>query len=132
MKVIVTKLPDKAEDCIFSEYIAMTSKYKCMLQSGMYSRCNLDCGKECPYLKRETKAPSSSKQKQLEEIRDILLNAKEDAILCEDLAPEVVFYGEMAFLTKSYHSRIIVDFNKLALAIYNAGYRKEDSHHAEN
>ena len=115
MKVIVTKLPDKAEDCIFSEYIAMTSKYKCMLQSGMYSRCNLDCGKECPYLKRETKAPSSSKQKQLEEIRDILLNAKEDAILCEDLAPEVVFY-----------------FNKLALAIYNAGYRKEDSQHAEN
>lgn len=114
MKVIVTKLPDKAEDCIFSEYIAMTSKYKCMLQSGMYSRCNLDCGKECPYLKREAKAPSSSKQKQLEEIRDILLNAKEDAILCEDL------------------SRIIVDFNKLALAIYNAGYRKEDSQHAEN
>ena len=101
MKVIVTKLPDKAEDCIFSEYIAMTSKYKCMLQSGMYSRCNLDCGKE-------------------------------DAILCEDLATEVVFYGEMAFLTKSYHSRIIVDFNKLALAIYNAGYRKEDSQHAEN
>ena len=45
---------------------------------------------------------------------------------------EVVFYGEMAFLTKSYHSRIIVDFNKLALAIYNAGYRKEDSQHAEN
>lgn len=127
MRVIVTELPNKAENCIFSEYIAMTNKYKCMLQSGMYSRCNLDCGQECPYLKRETKAPSSSKQKQLEEIRDILLNAKEDAILCEDLAPEIVFHGEMAFLTKSYHSRIIVDFNKLALAIYNAGYRKEDS-----
>lgn len=52
MKVIVTELPDKGEDCIFAEYISMTSKYKCMFQSGMYSRCNLDCDKECPYLKR--------------------------------------------------------------------------------
>ena len=52
MKVIVDKLPEKSKDCIFSEYIAMTSKYKCMFQSGMYSRCNLDTERECPYLKK--------------------------------------------------------------------------------
>jgi hypothetical protein len=52
MKVIVTELPVTSKDCIFAEYINMTSKYKCMFQSGMYSRCKLDCGEECPYLKR--------------------------------------------------------------------------------
>lgn len=51
MKVIVSELPHKSEDCVFAEYIGMTSKYKCMFQFGMYSRCNLDCGEECPYLK---------------------------------------------------------------------------------
>ena len=52
MKVIVSDLPVKSEDCIFAEYISMTSKYKCMFQSGMYSRCKLDRGETCPYLKR--------------------------------------------------------------------------------
>lgn len=52
MKVIVSELPVRGKDCIFAEYISMTSKYKCMFRSGMYSRCNLDCDKECPYLKR--------------------------------------------------------------------------------
>lgn len=52
MKVIVSELPVRSKDCIFAEYINMTSKYKCMFQSGMYSRCKLDCGEECPYLKR--------------------------------------------------------------------------------
>lgn len=47
MKVIVSDLPVKSEDCIFAEYIGMTSKYKCMFQFGMYSRCKLDYGKEC-------------------------------------------------------------------------------------
>lgn len=55
MKVIVSDLPVKSEDCIFAEYIGMTSKYKCMFQSGMYSRCKLDCGEACPYLKKEPK-----------------------------------------------------------------------------
>lgn len=44
MKVIVTELPVTSKDCIFAEYINMTSKYKCMFQSGMYSRCKLDYG----------------------------------------------------------------------------------------
>lgn len=52
MRVIVDELPDKPEDCLFAEYIGMTSKYKCMFKHGMYSRCNLDCDKECPYLKK--------------------------------------------------------------------------------
>ena len=37
--------------CPFAEYIAMTSKNACRLKSGMYSRCNLECGKECDKLK---------------------------------------------------------------------------------
>lgn len=53
MKVIVDQLPKTSKECIFAEYIQMTSKYKCMFQHGMYSRCNLDCGEECPYLIRE-------------------------------------------------------------------------------
>ena len=52
MKVLVDELPEKSKDCIFSEYIAMTSKYKCMFKSGMHSRCKLDMGRECPYLKK--------------------------------------------------------------------------------
>lgn len=55
MKILVNELPNSSKECLFAEYISMTSKYKCMLQQGMYSRCNLDCGKECPYL--ETKYP---------------------------------------------------------------------------
>lgn len=55
MKVVVDELPDMSKDCIFAEYIGMTSKYKCMFQSGMYSRCKLDCGEECPYLKGENR-----------------------------------------------------------------------------
>lgn len=53
MKVIVSELPVRSKDCIFADYINMTSKYKCMFQSGMYSRCKLDCGEECPYERRE-------------------------------------------------------------------------------
>ena len=52
MKIIVTKLPSASKGCIFAEYIGMTSKYKCMFQSGMYSRCKLDCDEACPHLKR--------------------------------------------------------------------------------
>lgn len=50
MKVIVDKMPDKSEECLFSEEIQLTSRYKCQFQRGIYSRCNLECGKECNYL----------------------------------------------------------------------------------
>lgn len=52
MKVIVDELPDKSRDCLFAEYINMTSKYACIFRSGMYSRCKLDCDEECPFLKK--------------------------------------------------------------------------------
>ena len=43
-------MPSKGDDCPFSELIQFTSKYKCMFQIGQFSRCNLDCGMNCPYL----------------------------------------------------------------------------------
>lgn len=52
MKLIVNELPDKSKDCLFSEHVDMTGKYACIFQSGMYTQCQLNCGKECPYLKR--------------------------------------------------------------------------------
>lgn len=78
MKVIVDELPDKSKDCIFAEYIGMTSKYKCMFQSGMYSRCNLDCGKECPYLKRGAKEPSISAEEEIGEKIDAIESLIQD------------------------------------------------------
>ena len=52
MKVIVDELPKTSKECIFAEYIHMTSKYKCMFRQGMYSRCVLDSGEKCPCLKK--------------------------------------------------------------------------------
>ena len=49
-KILVDVMPITAEQCPFAEYIAMTSKNACRLKSGMYSRCNLECGKECDKL----------------------------------------------------------------------------------
>lgn len=49
-KILVDVMPITAEQCPFVEYIAMTSKNACRLKSGMYSRCNLECGKECDKL----------------------------------------------------------------------------------
>lgn len=46
MKLIVNELPDKSKDCLFSEYVDMTGKYACIFQSGMYTQCQLNCGKE--------------------------------------------------------------------------------------
>lgn len=52
MKVIIDELPTLPKECPFAEYIQLTSKYTCMFKSGMYSRCELDMGKECPYFKK--------------------------------------------------------------------------------
>ena len=49
-KILVDVMPMTAEQCPFAEYIAMTSKNTCRLKSGMYSRCDLECGKECDRL----------------------------------------------------------------------------------
>ena len=50
IKVVVDKFPKKGEECPFSEYIPMTSRYQCVFQRGLYSRCNLYCGVKCGYL----------------------------------------------------------------------------------
>ena len=55
MKIVVDKLPSCSGECLFSDYIEITSRRKCMFQRGLYSRCNLDCGEECTYLKEGAK-----------------------------------------------------------------------------
>lgn len=50
VKILVDELPKKSNECVFSELIHWTSKYTCKLKSGMYSRCHLDLGEECPFL----------------------------------------------------------------------------------
>lgn len=62
------------------------------------------------------------KQKELEELRDILIDS--NSIRCKDVAPEVVFAGQHSYLLHGYDWRVTVDFNKTAMALYEAGYRK--------
>ena len=66
------------------------------------------------------------KQKELEELRDILIDS--NSIRCEDVAPEVVFAGQYSYLLHGYDQRVTVDFNKMARALYDAGYRKGENH----
>lgn len=65
------------------------------------------------------------KQKELEELRDILIDS--NSIHCEDVAPEVVFARQHSYLLHGYDQRVTVDFNKMAKALYEAGYRKGES-----
>lgn len=53
MKIIVDKIPFTSKECIFSELINMTGRRKCMFRQGMYSRCYLESGEKCPYLKKK-------------------------------------------------------------------------------
>lgn len=53
MKILVDELPESAGDCIFSEYDNRYRRHDCMLQHGLlYTKCDLECGRECPYLKK--------------------------------------------------------------------------------
>lgn len=49
------QIPTKPEECPYSEYWEMTSRYKCKLLSGLYSRCDLDRGAKCEQLKNPIK-----------------------------------------------------------------------------
>lgn len=69
------------------------------------------------------------KEKELEKLRDILINS--NAIHCEAVAPEVVFSGEHSYRLRGYEHQVTVDFNKMAVALYDAGYRKGENN-AEN
>lgn len=62
------------------------------------------------------------KNEEFGKIRDILINSK--AIICEDMAPEIVFTGQLSYLLHGYDQKVTVDFNKMAKALYNAGYRE--------
>lgn len=49
-KIIVKKMPKKPEDCPYADFWEMTGKYKCKLQKGLFSRCDLDMGGKCGQL----------------------------------------------------------------------------------
>lgn len=62
------------------------------------------------------------KTEEIHEISGIL--AKADAIRCQDVAPEPVCDGMISYYLYSYGMKVYVDFNKMAKALYDAGYRK--------
>lgn len=49
--IVFVNPPKSAEDCPYSKYWPMTSKYECILLSGMFCRCRLETGNKCPFLK---------------------------------------------------------------------------------
>ena len=50
-KILVDKMPSKAEECPFAEYIEFTNKHTCAFKEGSYSRCKIEINKECDILK---------------------------------------------------------------------------------
>lgn len=62
------------------------------------------------------------KEIELRELRDILIHS--EAVYCKAVAPEVVFSGLHSYLIHGYDYQVTVDFNKMAKALYDAGYRK--------
>lgn len=69
------------------------------------------------------------KEEELTAIRDVLINSK--AICCEDVVPEILFKGQHSYLLYGHDHRVTVDFNQMAKALYEAGYRKGEND-AEN
>ena len=49
--IVTKKKPAKPEDCHFAEYIESVDKYKCRLQPGIISRCDIDMGEKCRMIK---------------------------------------------------------------------------------
>ena len=72
------------------------------------------------------KIMQTEKSKLIEAIRDVLMAA--DAIRCdiESYEPEVYVNNALYHIPAWYC--VQVDYNKLATAIYEAGYRKEKTH----
>lgn len=69
------------------------------------------------------------KEIELIELRDILINS--EAVSCEDVAPEIVFSGEHSYLLHGYDQKVIIDFNKMAKTLYDAGYRRGGNNNVE-
>lgn len=57
------------------------------------------------------------KEIELRGLLDILIH-------CKAVAPEVIFSGLHSYLLHGYDHQVTVDFNKMAKALYDAGYRK--------
>lgn len=62
------------------------------------------------------------KERELGGLLDVLIHS--EAIHCKAVAPEVVFSGVHSYLTHGYDHKVTVDFNKMAKALYDSGYRK--------
>lgn len=62
------------------------------------------------------------KERELGGLLDVLIHS--EAIHCKAVAPEVVFSGVNSYLIHGYDHQVIVDFNKMAKALYDSGYRK--------
>lgn len=80
------------------------------------------------------KTISDSFKKEAEKlaIREILVKSESVSVepVFEDSESSEItfnFIGSTAFLNVPVGFRVIIDFNKLASSIYDAGYRKEDS-----
>ncbi len=64
----------------------------------------------------------SKRTEELEKIRDILIDS--NAVSCEYVAPEIMNNGSYSYLLHGHDHKVIVDFDKMADALYKAGYRK--------
>ena len=62
------------------------------------------------------------KERELGGLLDVLIHS--EAIHCKAVAPEVVFSGVHSYLIHGYDHQVIIDFNKMAKALYDSGYRK--------
>lgn len=62
------------------------------------------------------------KEIELRGLLDILIHS--EAVHCKAAAPEVIFSGLYSYLLHGYDHQVTVDFNKMAKALYDAGYRK--------
>lgn len=62
------------------------------------------------------------REKEMGNLRDILIDS--NAIRYEAVAPEVVFSGVHLYLVHRHDHQVTVDFNKMAKALYDAGYRR--------
>jgi hypothetical protein len=56
MKIIVDKMPEYADECLFHDDVYLSPIRKCQFRRELiFSECDLSQGKQCPYLKEEKK-----------------------------------------------------------------------------
>lgn len=67
---------------------------------------------------------NSAVPEEINDILSILMGA--DAVSCTVKDYEPTFYKDNALYEIPYGHLVTVDYNKMAAALYNAGYRKEE------